>query len=140
MPCMGISIGIPSNTPEGATLGVYIDTLVTACDAGVAVGDAVGYSANDHFSLGNAATGSVQKAVGICIAKPTSTTCRVRIAGKVSGLTGLTADTLYYLDDTTPGGLTATPPSTSGDLVQAMGIAANTTELWVDAGEAITVA
>lgn len=140
MPCVGIGIGIPSNTPEGATLGTYIDTLVTACDAGVTVGDAVGYSAADHFSQANAASGSVQTAVGICVQKPTSTSCRVRIAGKVEGLSGLTAGAIHYLSAASPGALVTTPPSSSGDIVQAIGFAANTTDIWVDAGEAIVVA
>lgn len=48
--------------------------------------------------------------------------------GVISGLSGLTAGTRYYLD-TTGGAITATPPSGSGNLVQEVGVAVSTTQL-----------
>jgi hypothetical protein len=48
--------------------------------------------------------------------------------GKLTGLSGLTPGATYYLD-TTAGGITATPPSGSGNLVQEVGIAVSATEL-----------
>jgi hypothetical protein len=51
----------------------------------------------------------------------------------VTGETGgLVFDTIYYLDPTTPGRLTATAPSTVGQTVVAVGVALSTTELSVN--------
>jgi hypothetical protein len=48
--------------------------------------------------------------------------------GKIGGLTGLTPGATYYLD-TTPGAITDTPPSASGNFVQELGVAVSATEL-----------
>jgi hypothetical protein len=51
----------------------------------------------------------------------------------VAGTTGgLLADTVYYLDPATPGNLTATAPTTVGQLVVKIGRAVSTTDLEVD--------
>lgn len=46
----------------------------------------------------------------------------------ITGLSGLTPGSVYYLD-TTAGGLTDTPPSTSGNIIQEVGYALNATVL-----------
>ena len=51
----------------------------------------------------------------------------------VAGTTGgLTAGTIYYLSATTPGAITATAPSTTGQYVKEVGIAISTTELKIN--------
>lgn len=50
-------------------------------------------------------------------------TAVVRSAGINSGLSGLTTGNRYYLSNTVPGGVTATAPATTGELVQVLGIA-----------------
>ena len=47
----------------------------------------------------------------------------------VTGLTGLTPGTRYFLSETAPGGLTATPPTASGHLLQELGKAISETSL-----------
>lgn len=47
-------------------------------------------------------------------------------------LTGLTVGDELYLSGTTPGGVTATPPSTAGHIVQRLGVATATTEMLVE--------
>ncbi|MEN3338305.1 MAG: hypothetical protein V7647_1981, partial [Acidobacteriota bacterium] len=47
---------------------------------------------------------------------------------KVTGLAGLTPGATYYLD-TAAGGITVTPPSGSGNLVQEVGVAVSATEI-----------
>lgn len=60
--------------------------------------------------------------------KITPTRCRATSAGRVSGLSGLTAGAVYWLD--TEGGSTTTPPAAgSGDLAQRIGVAASATAL-----------
>lgn len=53
----------------------------------------------------------------------------IRVAGIITGLTGLTAGTTYYLSASTPGVLTATAPSTN---VRKVGIADTTTSIVLD--------
>lgn len=57
----------------------------------------------------------------------------VRTAGKESGLTGLTANTVYYV--AVGGGITTTPPT--GNVVQRVGKALDTTTLFVQLGEPV---
>lgn len=47
---------------------------------------------------------------------------------KITGLSGLTAGTQYFLS-ATAGGITATPPSGSAQITQSVGVATDTTEL-----------
>lgn len=50
-------------------------------------------------------------------------------AGVVTGMSGLVANTFYYLSASTPGLLTSTAPSTAGQYVVLVGLALSTTEL-----------
>lgn len=60
--------------------------------------------------------------------------------GTISGLTGLTAGTRYYLSSTTAGATTATPPTTSGFIVQYVGFAISSTELSFEPDDKIVLA
>ncbi len=60
--------------------------------------------------------------------------------GQNTQLTGLTAGVSYYLDASTPGGITATPPSTTNNVVQYLGTAINTTTLTTEISRGITLA
>lgn len=53
----------------------------------------------------------------------------VYFEGTITGLTGLTAGADYCLSATTPGGVTTTIPTTSGQIYQPIGYAISTTEL-----------
>ena len=52
-----------------------------------------------------------------------------KFEGVNSQLAGLTPGTTYYLSNVTPGGVTNTPPTTAGHLVQKLGIALSATEI-----------
>lgn len=56
----------------------------------------------------------------------------------ISGLTGLLPGQTYFLSPTTPGGLTLTPPTTSGHLLQIIGKALTPTTLKFEPSEGIT--
>lgn len=60
--------------------------------------------------------------------------------GTSSGHTGLTIGSRQYLDATTAGGSTETPPSTSANVVQYLGLAISATEISFEATDPITVA
>ena len=59
--------------------------------------------------------------------------------GTNTQLSGLTPGAVYYLD-TTAGGITETPPSGSGNIVQRVGRALSATELTFESGEPVTLA
>jgi hypothetical protein len=47
--------------------------------------------------------------------------------GRITGFTGLTPGAVYYLDASTAGAITTTPPSTTGQIVRVVGYAENAT-------------
>lgn len=53
---------------------------------------------------------------------------------------GLTPGDRLYLSNTTPGGVTTTPPSATGQIVQAIGVAMSATEYSFERVEPITLA
>lgn len=55
--------------------------------------------------------------------------------GLITGLTSLTAGSQYFLD--TAGGVTTTAPSSTGDIVQSVGVAFSTTELQFIPGDIV---
>jgi hypothetical protein len=57
--------------------------------------------------------------------------------GEISGLTGLTPGAEYFLSDSTPGGVTATPVTTAGNLLQSVGVAKSATTLSFEPGEGV---
>lgn len=115
-----------------ADLGAVPLATLTAVGA-VAAADFV----NIHASSG----AKVRKADATTAAKPCNGFAPAAIADaasgtvqgpgtKASGLSGLTPGAPYYLS-TTPGLITATPPSGSGNLVQKVGVALSATELFL---------
>lgn len=60
--------------------------------------------------------------------------------GYVSGLTGLTTNSTYFLSDTIPGGLSFSAPSTDGYISKAVLIASSPTSAWILAYPGYTVA
>ena len=63
----------------------------------------------------------------------------VYFEGRNTQLTGLTPGARYYLSDTLPGGVTATPDTASGHIHQFLGVAVSTTEINFEASEPITM-
>lgn len=101
-----------------------------SCGVGVAVGEAVYLSGSGAVTEANATSATTAPAIGIVVSKPTTTTCVVRSFGSASVFTTLTPGSVYYLD-TTAGQLTTTAPSSSGNVVQRIGIATSATTLLV---------
>ncbi|NJO65527.1 MAG: hypothetical protein HC836_47765 [Richelia sp. RM2_1_2] len=66
-----------------------------------------------------------QPTIGIIIAKPTTTTCRVALNAEITGFSGLTQGQQVFLS--TGGGLTSVPPATA--YVQMLGYALSPTRI-----------
>ena len=56
----------------------------------------------------------------------------VQVSGNLTGFSGLTSGQLYYASASTPGAITLTAPSTSGEWVVAAGLAFSATELVIN--------
>lgn len=78
----------------------------------------------------SAASGTPHEAIGYALTSvATGQPITIQLEGKISGLTGLTPGAQYFLSNTTPGGVTATPPSATGELWQPIGNALSATEM-----------
>ncbi|MHA1873138.1 MAG: hypothetical protein ACTSVB_03395 [Candidatus Heimdallarchaeaceae archaeon] len=64
----------------------------------------------------------------------------IHFDGHNTQLTGLTPGKYYFLSDTTPGGVSDTPPSTAGHIAQKLGVAINDTTIDVEIGDPIELA
>lgn len=64
----------------------------------------------------------------------------VYFEGRNTSLTGLTPGARYYLSAAVPGGVTTTPPSATGNVVQYVGRAYSATELAFEAEDGIILA
>jgi hypothetical protein len=63
-----------------------------------------------------------------------------QLEGIITGLTGLTPGARYYLSDSTPGGITATPVSGTGKIHQYVGQALSATELNFEPDDGVVLA
>lgn len=89
----------------------YIETAGTITRASAAAG-------TPHVGLGWALT-------SVATGQPIT----IQLQGIIAGLSALTPGARYFLSNTTPGGITATPPSATGELWQYIGTALSATQL-----------
>lgn len=113
--------------------------------------DAVSAVAGEALAAGDmvyfSGTGTVLKADATAIAKQArgyvnsavanGATATVFFDDSNTGKTGLTPGATYYLDHSTPGGITTTPTTTTGQIVQEVGFATSSTNLRVNLQEPI---
>lgn len=117
--------------------------------------DAVLYPASENLSAGNlvnvwddAGTFKVRKADATTNGKPchgfvkgaatSGTQVKVFFDGSITGVSGVTAGDLFL--STTAGGFTATPPATTGNIVQKIGFGMNATTISFEAGMTVKLA
>lgn len=113
-------------------VGVGAEVLTMVTSENLAAGDFVNiYNNSGTITARKAdATTNAKIAHGFVLAgttSPASATIYVDSQTNTQ-LTGLTLGIDYYLS-TTPGGVTSTPPSTTGNIVQRLGLADKTTEI-----------
>jgi hypothetical protein len=106
------------------------ETTVVQTGHGLAVQDVVRLSGTNYVkaqadSLANA------RAVGIVTAVVDANTFRIRSHGYVTGLSGLSGGSVYYLSPTTSGLLTTTEPTAAGQVSMVVFIADSSSSGWV---------
>ena len=97
---------------------------------GLAVGDVVRLDGTDYIKA-QANSEANAEAVGIVSAVADVDNFTLCVGGYISTLSGLTAGSVYYLDDDTAGLLTLTEPPDVGDVSKPLLIADTTTSGWI---------
>ena len=103
-----------------------VQRLVIQTSHGFAVGDVLRFDGT-NYAKAQANFAANAEVVGIVAVVPTANTFVLHYGGRITGLTGLTSGTIYFLDDDTAGLLTATEPADSGDVSKPILIADSTT-------------
>lgn len=101
-------------------------------DEALAARDVLYISAADNVSKALANNTSQSYAMGLAVAAAIDTApVEVQSEGVMTGFTGLTAGSRYYLDATTAGAITSTIPTGTGNTVVQVGYAKSTTALHI---------
>jgi hypothetical protein len=109
------------------------------CPSGVNVADAVYSTGPDTIDQANASSSSTIPVIGFVSSKPTSTSAIIQYSGEVSGFVGLVPGDTYYLS-LTAGQVTNDVSSyITGEVVQKVGFAKDTTTLVVMVNRDFTV-
>jgi len=108
--------------------------IVTMTGGGaVAVRDAVYVDGSGKVQKANAAAIGTMPAIGFALeVLALDSSGKVQIDGIVSGFTGLTPGAPVFVDATTPGAVTQTPPTGVGKVVQIIGHAFSATEVEIE--------
>ncbi len=97
-----------------------------------AVGDVVYLNAADSVKKAQANAAATANPVAFATATITNGSVGAyQTSGTLSGLTGLTPGSTYYLDPATAGKMTVTAPTAAGQLVVELGVAVSTTEFLI---------
>lgn len=108
-----------------------VSSTVTQASHGLAVGNVIRLSGAGTYTKAQADSAANAEVVGIVTEVPNVNTFKVAVAGKVTGLSGLTANTVYFLSAATAGALTATEPSTIGQVSKPVLISDSTTSGYI---------
>lgn len=123
-------------------VGIIADTVIATASEAISAGALVNFYNNaGTINVRNAdSTNASKPAHGFVLASVLSsgTATVYNLGQQNTAATGLTVGSVYFLS--TVGALTATPPSTSGNLVQEVGVAITTTQLSTYLRSTITVA
>lgn len=104
------------------------DDNTYSCDSSVTVGKLVYLSNDGSLQLANN-TDLVNKQVyGVVKLKASSTTAKIKRFGELSGYSGISVGSLYYLS--IDGNITVTCPTTSGTYINAVGIGKNSSTVF----------
>ena len=123
-------------------VGIGADSKILVASENLAAGDLVNVWNDSGTAKARKADATVagKEANGFVLAAVTlGQNATVYFDGTDTQLSGLTPGAVYYLA-TTAGGVTTTPPSGSGNVVQRVGRALSATELTFEPGEPITLA
>ena len=122
--------------------GIGATTKLAATTENLSAGDLVNlYNDSGTIKARKADASNGRRAIGFVLSSVTSpNNATVYLDGTITGLTGLTPGSAYYLSGSSAGAATATAPSTSGYISQEIGIALSATEINFEEQQPITLA
>jgi len=124
--------------PTLMPVGVVADTYSGTAFESLSAANPFVYVRSDGQVANASATSGGNPTIGFVLANfSAAATALVYFEGRVTGLSGLTVGSRYYLSDSTPGGLTLTPVSGTGKLHQYLGRAVSATTLTFEADDHI---
>lgn len=115
-----------SSGGTGGGSGTQLANSITQASHGFSVGQALYYTGS-AYALAKADVDSTSEVLGIVSSVTSSSVFVLTPVGYITGLSGLTAGSLYYLSDTTAGALTTTQPTTVGHVSKPLLVADTTT-------------
>lgn len=124
-------------------VGVGADTKLIQASENLAAGDFVNIWSDSGTAKVRKADASTagKEANGFVLAAVTAgNNATVYFEGTNNQLSSLTPGLMYFLSATTPGTVTTTPPSGSGNIVQKVGRAISTTEINFEPSDPIVLA
>ncbi len=118
-----ITAASSGSAPAGNTLS----QTITQASHGLSVGNVVYLSGATTYAKAKADNIATAEAVGIVSAVASANAFTLVTSGYISTLSGLTAGTVYWVSDATAGLLSATQPTTTGNIQKPMFVADSTT-------------
>lgn len=107
--------------------GTNMTLAIAQVAHGLAVGDIVRLSGSATYTKAQANSSANAEVVGIVSAVADADNFTLHFGGRITTLSGLTANTVYFLSAATAGLLTATPPTANGQISKPVLIADTTT-------------
>lgn len=119
--------------------GIVADQVSGTSNGAITARDLCYVEAAGTIARATAASGSPQQAIGWATSSvSTGQAVTLQLEGKITGLSGLTTGSRYFLSDVTPGGLLVAPgPTGAGKYSQFVGTAVSATVLNFEPDQAI---
>lgn len=111
---------------DGPITGTAFGVNIAQASHGFVAGDVVKYTGG-AYAKATADSEANAEVVGIVSVDIDTNNFTLVTQGIINGLSGLTANTVYFLDPVTAGAITATEPSTLGQVVKPLLMATSTT-------------
>lgn len=121
-------------------VGIGADTFTANASGALSAGDACYITSGSLIARASAAVAGNPTIGFVLAASLTGATATIYFEGRNTAVTALTAGARYYLSDTTPGAVTATPVAGTGKLSQYVGSAVTATSLNWEPDDAILLA
>ena len=115
--------------PSGGS-GEALRKTITQTGHGLSVGDVVRDDGTDTYVLAQADSVPNAEVAGIVVEVTDVDTFVLHVAGWISELSGLTAETVYFLSESVAGALTSTEPTAQGEVSKPLLIATNANGGW----------
>lgn len=121
-------------------VGVMADVFTGNAAEALVGGDFCYVTPTQTIAKASATSGGNDAMGYVLVSSASGQPATIYFEGRNTALTGLTPNTRYYLSDTTPGGVTATPVSGAGKRHQFLGRAVTSTTLSFEPDDSILLA